>query len=53
MKSRVNFKKFKTKDLYAKGAWIQGPNSVQNSSEIEEIRSLKVNWWLNWKVSRV
>jgi hypothetical protein len=40
---RVKLKKFKTNDLFAKGTLIQGPNSVENKGEIEEIRSLKVN----------
>jgi hypothetical protein len=33
---RVNLKKFKTKDLNAKGTRIQGPKLVENKGEIEE-----------------
>jgi len=36
--------KFMTKDLFTKGAKIHGLNLVENMGEIEEIRSLKVNW---------
>jgi hypothetical protein len=32
--------KLKTKNLYAKGAWIQDPNLVENKGEIEEIWKL-------------
>jgi hypothetical protein len=28
-------KKFRTKDLFAKGAWIHGPNSIENRGEIK------------------
>jgi len=44
---RVKLKKFKTNDFFAKSAHIQGSNSIENKSEIEEIRSLKANWGWN------
>jgi hypothetical protein len=31
--------------------WIQGPNSIEKG-EIEEIRSLNVNYGWNWKYPR-
>ena len=40
---RAKLKKFKTKDLFEKGARIPGPNSIKNRGEIEEIINLKVN----------
>jgi hypothetical protein len=40
---RAKLKKFRTKDVFAKGVWIRGPNSIENMGEIEEIKSLKVN----------
>jgi hypothetical protein len=36
-------KEFKTKYIFAKEEHIQGPNSVENKGEIEEVKSLKVN----------
>jgi hypothetical protein len=41
--SRAKLKKLKTKNLFTNDTRIQGPNSVENKGEIEEIRSLKVN----------
>jgi hypothetical protein len=32
---RVNLKKFKTRDLYAKGTRIHGPNLVEKKGEIK------------------
>jgi hypothetical protein len=40
---RAKLKKFKIKNLFAKGARTQGANSIEKRGEIEEIRSLKVN----------
>jgi len=37
-------KKFGTKNLFATGAWIHRPNSIENRGEIKEIRSLEVNY---------
>jgi hypothetical protein len=39
----AKLKKYKTKDLFSKGARIQGSNLVKNKGGIEEVRSLKVN----------
>jgi hypothetical protein len=36
----AKLKKYKTKDLFSKGARIQGPNLVKNRGEIEEVRRL-------------
>jgi hypothetical protein len=41
--SRAKLKKLKTKNFFTNDTRIQGPNSVENKGEIEEIRSLKVN----------
>jgi hypothetical protein len=40
---KAKLMKFKTKDLFTKGAQIHGLNLVENMGEIEEIRSLNVN----------
>jgi hypothetical protein len=41
---RAKLMKFKTTDLFALGAWIQGSNLVENMGVIEEIKSLNANW---------
>ena len=40
---KAKLKKFRTNDFFAKGARIQGSNSIKNIGEIKENRSLKVN----------
>jgi len=34
----AKLKKFRTKDLFAKGVWIQGPNSIENNGEIKKYK---------------
>jgi hypothetical protein len=41
--SRAKLKKLKTKNLFTNDTRIQGPNSVENKGEIEEIKSLNIN----------